>query len=52
MIRPESEIGPFFIDEWVMLVAVFATVLSGWDYFHRYFGAFKTDEQVEIPANE
>ena len=52
LIRPESEWGPFFLDEWVMLAAVFATVLSGWDYFRRYWSAFRSDEKVEIPADE
>jgi CDP-diacylglycerol--glycerol-3-phosphate 3-phosphatidyltransferase len=52
MIRPESELGPFFFDEWLMLVAVLATVLSGWDYFHRYWNAFRTDEKVAIPTDE
>jgi CDP-diacylglycerol--glycerol-3-phosphate 3-phosphatidyltransferase len=52
IIRSTTELGPFFFDEWLMLVAVFATVLSGWDYFHRYRGAFKSDEKVEIPADE
>ena len=52
LIRPESEFGPFFFDEWLMLVAVFATVLSGWDYFRRYWDAFTSDEKFEIPADE
>ena len=52
LIRPESELGPFFFDEWLMLVAVLATVLSGWDYFRRYWGAFLTDEKVEISTDE
>ena len=52
LIRPESELGPFFFDEWLMLVAVFATVLSGWDYFRRYWSAFLTDEKVEISTDE
>ena len=38
MVRPASEWGPFFLDEWVMLVAVFFTLLSAWDYF-RHFGS-------------
>ena len=38
MIRPTSEWGPYFLDEWVMLAAVFFTLLSAWDYF-RHFGA-------------
>lgn len=48
LIRSGSELGPFFIDEWIMLVAIFATVLSGWDYFRRYAGAF--DPRDEVPA--
>jgi hypothetical protein len=31
-------LGPYFLDEWVMLLAVFFTLLSAWDYF-RHFGA-------------
>jgi CDP-diacylglycerol--glycerol-3-phosphate 3-phosphatidyltransferase len=52
LIRSESEIGPFFLDEWLMLIAVLATVLSGWDYFRRYWSAFKSGEKVAIPTNE
>ena len=47
MVRGETELGPFFLDEWLMLIAVFATVLSGWDYFRRYASAFDDDGQVE-----
>lgn len=52
MIRSSTELGPFFLDEWLMLVAVLATVLSGWDYFHRYWDAFTSDEKVAIPTDE
>jgi CDP-diacylglycerol--glycerol-3-phosphate 3-phosphatidyltransferase len=38
MLRPATELGPYFLDEWVMLLAVFFTLLSAWDYF-RHFGA-------------
>lgn len=38
MVRPASEWGLYFVDEWVMLIAVFFTLLSAWDYF-RHFGA-------------
>ncbi|MGD2051322.1 MAG: CDP-diacylglycerol--glycerol-3-phosphate 3-phosphatidyltransferase [Acidimicrobiia bacterium] len=41
MVRPASEWGPFFLDEWAMLVAVAATLLSAWDYFARYGSAFR-----------
>lgn len=52
LIRSDSEIGPFFFDEWLMLVAVFATVLSGWDYFRRYAGAFDPHDQIEAGSHE
>jgi len=53
LIRPATELGPFFFDEWLMLLAVMATVLSGWDYFHRYWSAsFTIDEKVAMPADE
>ncbi len=41
MVRSSSELGPFFLDEWAMLVAVAATLLSAWDYFRRYGHAFR-----------
>ncbi len=41
MIRPAETLGPYFLDEWVMLVAVAATIVSGWDYFSRYGGALR-----------
>lgn len=52
LIRGKTEIGPFFVDEWLMLVAVFATVLSGWDYFRRYAGAFTSREQIEVRTGD
>jgi CDP-diacylglycerol--glycerol-3-phosphate 3-phosphatidyltransferase len=36
MVRLSSEWGPFYFDEWVMLLAVTATLLSAWDYFSRF----------------
>ncbi len=36
MVRPADEWGPYFLDEWVMLVAVAFTLLSAWDYFRHY----------------
>jgi len=47
IIRSGCELGPFFFDEWLMLIAVVATVLSGWDYFRRYASAFTSGEEVE-----
>ncbi|HEX9853828.1 MAG TPA: CDP-diacylglycerol--glycerol-3-phosphate 3-phosphatidyltransferase [Acidimicrobiia bacterium] len=42
MVRSSSEIGPYFLDEWLMLVAVAATLLSAWDYFSKYGSALRT----------
>jgi CDP-diacylglycerol--glycerol-3-phosphate 3-phosphatidyltransferase len=36
IIRPGSEIGPFFLDEWVMLAAAFVTVMSAVEYLTRF----------------
>jgi CDP-diacylglycerol--glycerol-3-phosphate 3-phosphatidyltransferase len=36
IIRPGSEIGPFFLDEWVMLAAAFVTVMSAVEYLARF----------------
>jgi CDP-diacylglycerol--glycerol-3-phosphate 3-phosphatidyltransferase len=52
LIRSDTELGPFFLDEWLMLLAVLATVLSGWDYFRRYAGAFQTGEQVATGSSD
>jgi CDP-diacylglycerol---glycerol-3-phosphate 3-phosphatidyltransferase len=41
MIRLDSEWGPFFFDEWLMLVAVAVTLISAWDYFSRFGGALR-----------
>lgn len=36
MLRPATEWGPYFLDEWVMLLAVAFTLISAWDYFRGY----------------
>jgi CDP-diacylglycerol--glycerol-3-phosphate 3-phosphatidyltransferase len=36
MLRLPDEWGPFFLDEWVMLLAVVATLVSAWSYFSRF----------------
>ncbi len=46
MVRPSSELGPLFLDEWVMLVAVTVTLLSAWDYFSRYGDALRTTKSA------
>ncbi len=41
MLRLESEWGPYFLDEWLMLIAVVATIVSAWDYFRHYGSALR-----------
>jgi CDP-diacylglycerol--glycerol-3-phosphate 3-phosphatidyltransferase len=36
IIRPGDELGPFFLDEWVMLAAAFVTVMSAVEYLTRF----------------
>lgn len=42
MLRLPDSWGPFYLDEWVMLLAVGVTIVSAWDYFSRYGGALRT----------
>ena len=41
MLRSGAEIGPYHLDEWVMLVAVGFTLISAWDYFRHYGAALR-----------
>jgi CDP-diacylglycerol--glycerol-3-phosphate 3-phosphatidyltransferase len=41
MIRFPTELGPFHFDEWLMLLAVVATLLSAYDYFSRFGSALR-----------
>lgn len=41
MVRLSSEWGPYFLDEWAMLIAVGVTLLSAWDYFARFGSALR-----------
>lgn len=42
MLRLPNEWGPFFLDEWVMLLAVIATLVSAWSYFSRFGRVLRT----------
>ena len=46
MLRLPSEWGPYFLDEWVMLLAVAATLLSAWDYFSRFGAVLRGGQRV------
>lgn len=41
MLRLSNEWGPFYLDEWLMLLAVAVTIVSAWDYFKHYGGALR-----------
>jgi CDP-diacylglycerol---glycerol-3-phosphate 3-phosphatidyltransferase len=40
ILRPFDPIGPWFLDEWAMLVAATVTVASGVEYLARFSGIF------------
>ncbi len=42
MLRLSETWGPFFLDEWLMLVAVAVTIISAWDYFSRFGSALRS----------
>lgn len=46
MIRLSDEWGPFFLDEWLMLVAVAATLLSAYDYFARFGTVLQREQET------
>ncbi len=41
MVRLPETWGPFHLDEWVMLAAIVATIVSAWDYFKVYGSALR-----------
>ena len=47
MVRLSEPWGPFYLDQWVMLVAVAATVMSALDYFRHYGKALRGTAAVE-----
>jgi CDP-diacylglycerol--glycerol-3-phosphate 3-phosphatidyltransferase len=42
MLRPGPPLGPFYLDEWVMLGAAAITLLSAWDYLARWAGVLNS----------
>jgi len=36
MMRFGDELGPFFVDEWAMIIAAIVTIASGWDYVVKF----------------
>ncbi len=46
ILRPDIEIGPARLDEWLMWIAVLVTILSGWEYFSRFRSVFRSSDRV------
>jgi CDP-diacylglycerol--glycerol-3-phosphate 3-phosphatidyltransferase len=42
VVRPPIEIGPFLLDEWLMLMAAFVTIMSGLEYIVRFAPALRS----------
>lgn len=42
ILRPQIEIGPWYLDEWMMAIAVVVTLLSAGDYFKRFRAIFSS----------
>lgn len=40
-LRPFERLGPMYLDQWVMSVAVVVTVLSGWQYVAAFWGVVR-----------
>ena len=47
MLRLGEPLGPFYLDQWVMLAAVVVTVMSAVDYFRHYGAALRGRASVE-----
>ena len=47
IVRLPEPWGPFYLDQWIMLIAVGVTVGSGWDYFKHYGSALRGTANVE-----
>lgn len=41
MLRSGGGWGPYYLDEWLMLIAVAVTLVSAWDYFRHYGAALR-----------
>lgn len=48
MVRPATEWGLFYLDEWMMLVAVAVTLISAWDYFRHYGRALRSPSRKVV----
>jgi phosphatidylglycerophosphate synthase len=42
LLRTGTELGPYFIDEWAMAVAVAFTITSGWGYVTAFWSVARS----------
>jgi len=52
IVRFDGMIGPYFLDQWLILIAVAVTLLSGWDYFKRYGAALRPSHQSSLSGGD
>ncbi len=48
IIRFDTLLGPYFFDQWLVLVAVAVTLLSGWEYFSRFGGSLRRSRRSSL----
>ena len=42
MLRPGDQLGPLYLDEWVMWLAVAVTIASGWQYASSFWSVVRS----------
>lgn len=45
IVRPDVVLGPWRLDQWLMAVAVFVTIVSAGDYFSRFRAVFSRQDR-------
>jgi CDP-diacylglycerol---glycerol-3-phosphate 3-phosphatidyltransferase len=52
ILRPGDAVGPFYVDEWVMLAAAFITVASALEYLTRFASVFGSESGTVRPSQD
>jgi CDP-diacylglycerol--glycerol-3-phosphate 3-phosphatidyltransferase len=52
ILRPGDPLGPFYLDEWAMLVAAVITVMSAVEYLTRFGSVFTTSQNAPRSQDE
>jgi CDP-diacylglycerol--glycerol-3-phosphate 3-phosphatidyltransferase len=52
ILRPGDPLGPFYLDEWAMLVAAVITVMSAVEYLTRFGSIFTTSQDAPRSQDE